>query len=260
MTLVSDIIRDAYRESNLIAIGTEPTGAQSEEGLRLLQRIVQSVYGNEEGEQLESFPLGRHNIERPSGYPWYDQVPGWDWFLPPNTRMVCNLTAPLEVYLSPDPDDGDRFAVQDIAGNLATNTLTLYGNGRTIGEAPSQVFNTNGENVEYMFRADRGDWVVISPIAALDLFPFPSEFDDMFVVMLAMRLNPRNDIATSPESVAALKRSTTQFKARYRQHREVSSELALLRTSGTRGQWGYNWRQADAAFNSGYPFPWGFRW
>lgn len=260
MTLVSDIIRDAYRESNLIAIGTEPSGAQSNEALRLLNRIVSSVYGNEEGEELTAFMLGRENISRPEGYPWYNQAPGWDWFVPPNSRLVCNLSDPLTVYLSPNPDDGARFGVQDISGNLATNPLTVMGNGRNVGGATSLVFNTDGVNAEYMFRADLGDWVVVSPLEGPDLWPFPDEFDDMFVVSLAMRLNPRNDVQTSQESLAALKRSTIQFKARYRQHREVGSELGLIKTPGTRRQWGYDGRQGEFAFNSGYPFPWGFRW
>jgi hypothetical protein len=260
MTLVSDIIRDAYRESNLIAIGTEPSGAQTDEALRLINRIVSSVYGNEEGEELTAFPLGSNDISRPAGYPWYDQAPGWDWFVPPNSRLVCNLSAALTVFLSPNPDDGDRFGVQDISGNLSTYPLTVVGNGRNISGSPSVVFSTDGTNVEYMFRGDLGDWVVVTPLEGSSLWPFPDEFDDMFVIMLAMRVNPRNDTPTAPESVAALKRSTTQFKARYRQHREVGSELGLVKTLGNRYPYGYDNTQSESLFNSGYPYPWGYRW
>lgn len=262
MTLVSDIIRDAYRESNLIAVGTEPSGAQTDEALRLLQRIVASVYGDEEGEELEPLPIGSNDINRPSGYPWYNQVPSEsNWFVPKNTRLVLNLTAPQELWLAPCPEDGDRFAIQDISRNLSTFNVTINGNGRTIGGATSAVFDTDGSNVEYMFRADLGDWVAITPITAVDLFPFPIDFDDMFVTMLAMRLNPRYVVATDPATASAYRRSSIQFKARYRQHQEVGSELGLVMTPGNKRCWnGWGYGVDDSLFRSGQAFPWRFKW
>jgi hypothetical protein len=75
MTLVSEIIRDAYRESNLIAITADPTSEEETEGLRLLNRIVSGTYGIDAGEELQVVPIGNNNISRPADYPYYNQVP-----------------------------------------------------------------------------------------------------------------------------------------------------------------------------------------
>lgn len=258
MTLVSDIIRDAYRESNLIAIGTEPTGAQSEEALRLLSRIVKSVYGTKEGEELADLPIGHNGISKPSGFPYYSVTPaGSNFFVPPNVRLVLNITAPLTVYLNPMPDDGERFCVLDKSDNLDTYNLTVSANGRTIGGDISSVFSAAGVNATYMYRADLGDWVVVSPIENSSAWSFPEEYDDMFVILLAARLNPRNDVSTSGESVSVLKDAMNRFKARYRQHREAPSELGLTQTLGVRQV--YYGNDVDI-FNSGYPGPWRTMW
>ena len=101
MTLVSQIITDAHRQSNILAIATDPTPAQQAEGLRFLQRIVASVYGHEAGEGLDPFPVGRHDIVSPVWYPGYNDIPPGDWFLPKNKQMVCNLTNAVSIPLHP---------------------------------------------------------------------------------------------------------------------------------------------------------------
>lgn len=262
MTLVSDIIRDAFRECNLIAISASPTTDEMNEGLRLLNRNVSSAYGNEASEQLDPLPLGQNNISRPNGFPWYNQSPGWaDWFVPHNTRLVCNLTAPLTVYLDPNPEDGSRFAVQDMSNNFSTYPLTVIGNGHQIDNTFQTVFNVNGTNKEYFFRQDTGDWALLSPLGLSDTFPFPSDFDDFFIIGLALRLNPRYSQVADSQSLLAFKRAGTQFKARYRQHDFVWSELGLIRTSGARRRYYDDTRFANSQFVTGWAIPYGgYRW
>lgn len=256
MTLVSDIIRDAYRESNLIAIGTEPSGAQSEEALKLFNRFIASVYGNEAGEPLQPFIVGKKNIERPQGYPWYDPVPyAGQWFVPKNVRLILNLTSPLTVYLDPNPEDGQRFAIQDKAGNLGTNNLTIEGNGRTIVGQDSYTANTNDVNVQFFYEANSGDWRIVSPLKETDIFPFSSEFEDMFVIGLALRLNPRNDIMLDQQSMEVFKRAYRQFTARYSQSIETGSELGLIDRNRL-----YWYVDPTAEFNTGVNFRDRFRW
>ena len=240
MTIVSEIIHDAYRESNLIAIGMSPSAAQEEEALRLLRRIVEGVYGTKEGDELEDLPIGRNGIDRPSGFPWYDPTPNIpQFFIPQN--------------VNPMPQDGERFCVLDKSDNLNANPLTIDANGRTIDGEASAVFDVNGTNTEYMYRADLGDWTVLSPIDSMTVFPFPKKFDDMFVTLLALRLNSRNEATLSPESLAALKDSMNRFKAKYHQTRMINSELGLLRTPGNGRR---RWRAFNGSneFNSGYPY------
>lgn len=262
MTLVSDIIRDAYRESNLISITADPTATEQAEGLRLLNRLVASVRGQEAGEELGEILLGRNNIQRPQGFPYYSGVPDQtSWFVPLNSRLVLNITEPLTVYLDPMPIDGARYAVLDKTGNLSTNNFTVHGNGRTIGGAESITYSTNNANFEYMYRADTGDWLVVTPLITSDTFPFPLDFDDLFVIGLAMRLNPRNGTAMDPQSTAMYSRTMRNFKARYKQSQQMVSELALVRTLGTGRRFYDNTRLGNSLFNSGWGTPLGgYRW
>ncbi len=260
MTLVSEIITDAFRQSNLLAIGVSPTAAQQTEALRYLQRIVKSVFGNEVGDPLEAFPIGSDNISRPSRYPWYDTVPDNDWFVPKNLRVMLNVdTAGINLYLHPDPDDGSRFAAVDVAETLATYPVTVYGNGRRIENALSISLNTNGYDAEWMYRADLGNWQKYTPLIDSDTFPFPSEFDDYFITMLAIRLNPSYGAALDDQSGLILKRSTTQLRARYKQDIQMRSELGLFRMSklaADRDMWGnsYWFYNPNSMFSKGWPW------
>lgn len=257
MTLVSEIIRDAYRECNLIAISADPTTAEQAEGLRLLNRFVASVYGQEFGEELLPVLIGRNNINRPSGFPWYENVPDTvNWFVPSNSRVVLNLTTPQTLYLNPNPHDGERFAFIDKSSNLSTYPITINANGRSIAGTTSVTYSTDGDVREFMYRADIGDWTQVLPLEADDTFPFPTAFDDLFVIGLALRINPRNAQETVPDSTGMFNRLMRQFKARYRQKQMQPAELALVLTPGERRRF-YDSNYANSIFNAGVvPYWW----
>ncbi len=260
MTLVSTIIRDAFRESNLIAITAQPTEAEQAEGLSLLNRLLASVFGTDAGEQLDGIVIGRGNISRPSGYPWYEQVPdATDWFVPANVRLYLNLTSAQTVWLDPNPQDGQRWAFIDKSANMATFPLTVNGNGRSIENLTSKVYNTNSQAREFIYREDLGNWQVITPLEADDEFPFPQEFDDKFIIELSGRINPRNATQMDQQSVQRYGTVNRNFKARYRQGNEWGSELGLIRLPSQRRRNIIDTRFGNATFNSGYPFPFGGR-
>lgn len=259
MTLTSDIIIDAFRQSNLLAIGVQPTTAQFAESLRYLNRIVKSVFGNEVGDPLTAFPIGRDNISRPAGYPWWDNVPSNDWFVPKNIRVMLNVDQPVSLYLHPDPDDGSRFAAIDASRNLATFPATVYGNGRTIENAFNIVLNTDGTDSEWLYRADLGNWQKSFPLVESDVFPFPEEFDFFFIIQLSMAMNPTFGIQMDPQTVQTYQRARSQLRARYTQNIPVRSELALIRpakVAADRDQWGntYWLYQPNAMFDKGWPW------
>lgn len=240
MTLVSDIIHDAFRQGNLIAVNAAVTQPMSDEAMRYLQRIVSSTFGAEVGDPLTAFPLGRTGIERPSNYPGWDQNPGPEWFVPKNTRVMLNLDSGVDLYLHPAPDGGTRFAVNDVAGTLAAGPVTVHGNGRLIEGQPSLVLDENGFEGEWFYRDDIGSWARISPLTEGDIFPFPPEFDDFFITMLAIRLNPAYGIGLDELSQSALARARTQLRARYKQNVPVMPELGtilLTRTSRNSRDW-----------------------
>jgi hypothetical protein len=231
MTTVTQIITDAYRQSNLLATGASPTANEETEALRYLNRIVKSVFGNEVGENLTGFPIGRENISQPSGYPGYETTPDNNWFVPKNIRVMLNLDQSVSLYLHPAPDDGSRFAVTDVAHSLTANPVTVYGNGRRIEDATSISLGTDGLSSEWFYRADTGNWVKYATLIAADTFPFPEEFDDFFITMLAVRLNPAYGVALDSQSQSVLARSGKQLRARYTQHIPIRSELGIVRMS-----------------------------
>lgn len=258
MTTVASIISDAFRETNLIPLGVTPTSVQSAEAFRLLSTIVASVFGSDIGENLNPFPLGRNNIQSPQGYPWWNNsIPG-NVFVPSNRRIMCNLTGAGLINLDPTPDDGARMGVVDVSGNFATNPLTINGNGRNIEGVASKTYNTSGMTQEWIYREDLGNWVLLTPIDINGSMPLPPEFDDYFIIMLAVRLNPRYGASMSSASMMTLKNITSQLNARYSQSTtQVGSEIGLVRLTNSYRYYGRGqdmYFDPNAAFNSGYPF------
>lgn len=238
MSLTSNIIRRGYRSHNLVSIGGDLSSAQQEEGLDALQSIISSLLGNEVGEPLN----GLHIPTEPSLF--------FDYRYPvSNTRIVCNLTEAMTIYLPCDPKDGARFAAQDIAENFSTFNLTLDANGYRIEESETLILSDDGFNAEWFFRADLGDWKRVSPLAVSDEFPFPTEFDDLFISLLSLRVNPSNGIETSSESIEILKEFKAKIRARYQQKHDIYPDPALYRLSSNPFARYYD---PETAFNRGY--------
>ena len=258
MTTVVSIIKDALRETNLIALGTEPTTEQRDEAFRLLSVIVQQVLGNEAGENLNPLPLGQNDINSPNGYPWYsNELPG-NVFVQTNTRLMCNLTGPGLVNLHPRPHDGARMGVVDVSQNFETWGLRINGNGRSIEGDSDIELVVDGTIREWTYREDLGNWVTVIPLSLIGEMPWPPEFDDMFIVMLAMRLNPRYGQVMHPASMQALQKSMTRFSARYSQTTtQVGSEDGLLYLTSFQRFQGRSintYGNSDAFFNAGIPY------
>lgn len=261
MTLVSQIINDAYRESNLIAITAAPTDLEVDEGLRALQRVISSIYGFECGELLRDFPLGNNDVVTPQGYPiqWPTTA-----FIPLNVRLVFNLdpNSTDTYYLHPNPQNGSRLAFVN-ANPDKTPVVTLSGNGRLIdgNETTTLDFSVLSEK-EWIYDSPSATWKTVTPITLDGEMPFPEKYDDLFLISLAMRLNPRNGVELDPQSQVRLSQLMKHFKAQYRQIIPVGSEPALIITPGIRPQRGYwyGWWYGNSTsqFNSGTPYPWGW--
>lgn len=259
MTTVASIISSALRETNLTPLGVPPTTDQLNEGFALLSTIVASVLGNEAGENLHPFPLGQLNINAPRGYPWWANTLPGNIYMPFNTRIMCNLTAPGLVNLHPKPHDGARMGIVDVSENFNLFPLTIDGNGRSIEGQAAMVYNTAGVIREWLYREDLGNWVTVIPLSIVGSMPWPPEFDDMFIIMLAMRLNPRFGQIMHPASVETLKEVKAKFSARYAQSTtEMPSEMGLRYLTHFNRFWGYASNQSygdpDVQFNAGYPY------
>lgn len=240
MTLVSEIISDAYRVGNLIGIGESPTPDEETEALRYLNRIVSSVFGAEIGDPLTAIPLGNSGIVRPTDYPIWGNEPDGEWFVPKNSRLILNLDESKDYYLHPNPDNGTRVAVQDIAGSLSGGPVTLYGNGRLIEGQPFVVLSVDHYDAQWFYRDDIGSWTKVSPLLGTDGFPFPEEFEDFFVAMLAGRLNPSYGTAMDVQTQEMLRRARNLIRARYRQSIPTCTDPAIFlapRSSRERNWW-----------------------
>jgi len=259
MTAVSSIITSALRETNLIPLGVTPDTNQINEAFTLLTTIVQGVLGNEAGEHLNPMPLGQDNIESPTGYPWWaNDLPG-NIFVNTNVRLMCNLTGPGNAKFHPRPHDGARMGVVDCSNNFNENPLTVYGNGRLIDGETSQVLETPGLSQEWTYREDMGSWITVTPLSLTGEMPWPPEFDDMFIILLAMRLNPRYGQVIHPASAETLKNAMQRFSAKYTQSTSQSpSEDGLLYLTNYYRFYGRfaNRQYGDPAdyFNSGFPY------
>jgi hypothetical protein len=232
MALVTEIVKDAYREANLIPITQSPTLDEQTEALRLLNRFVRSIFGNEAGDRLQSFPVGTNNVATTASLPTYNFT-GAN-YVPLNSRLMFNVTAPTTVNLHPDPEDGSRVAVVDASGNFGTNAVTLNGNGRKIDGASTVLLNSPGVQKEWFYRSDLGSWMAISALGLNDTFPFPLEFEDLFVIGLATRLNPRNGVSIDDQAMMNFRRMRGLFRARYSQSIQMETEDGLIRLTGSR--------------------------
>lgn len=243
MTKTSEIISDAFRESNLIADGAQPTPSQQGAALRRLNVLVSGVYGFEVGDPLIDWPVGQHGIST-DDKTWWGET---EWCYPPiNTRLIAASDTPQNIHLHPNPSDGARVGLIDPAGLLSAAPVTIHGNGRRIeGQSSIELDEDNVQRL-WFYRAETGNWTRLSELTAEDdeEFPFPIEFDDYFVTMLAARINPRYGRSLSEESSVVLATTLEKMRARYYQRMVVLGDPALARLSR-----GYNstWRMDGAA-------------
>lgn len=242
MTLASDIIQRAYRESNLIALGATPSTNQASEGLTRLNGVLLSTVGGEVSDDLVDLNIGGN----------YSETEVTDQWVPDNARLMFKLTAAKTFYLDPFPQNGQRLGVVDVDGNLGTYNVTLNGNGRNIEGASTLTLNTNSLQRQWLYRADTGNWVRISSLLAGDTMPFPEEFDDFFVIMLSLRINPMYAQEMTAETIKYINRIRNMLRARYNLNKEVSPDVPYLDNDYKNG----NYFTASNDFELGRPNRW----
>lgn len=254
MTLVSSIIIDAYRESNMVALDRALTAGQSTEALRLLNTVLNSIYGSDAGELITDWPLGNFG-RQPNFHRYAVNTDDERLRQPPINRRLIALNERAEtVYLTAEPQDGSRMAVADPFARLAAFPVTLNANGRTIEGAPALLLNVSGLFREWLYRADLSAWVRISDISAVEEMPFPAKFDNMFIILLAMRLNPRYGRKLDEQSALILRQQRRDFIARYLQSQPLWIDDSLswpFMSSQSYDQFS-DPGSSNESFNSGY--------
>lgn len=242
MTLVSDIITAAYRESNLIPLVSTPNTNQQTEALNRLNPLLMSTIGNEVGDGFTDVNIGGD----------YDQSELISTCIPLNTRLNVILTAADTFLLHPKPQDGQRVAV---IGDFDTYNLIIDGNGRNIESAATVTLSAANTVSQWLYRADTGNWFLIEVLEAADTWPLPLEFDDFFITMLALRINPRYGQAVVPETLEYMKRMRSQLRARYRVTKQILPDLDTREFLSNAGRAWSGYNDIDD-FDSGRLGPW----
>lgn len=225
MTTTLEIITQAYREGNINGISVVPTDPQKAEGLARLNAVISSVLGFEVGEELTDWYVGTENVQADPVISW----PESRWTRPvDNVRLLLNAGTAQTLFLPSKPSDGARIQAISLLGNADTVVYTLDANGMHIEGASSLVLTEADLPRVWFFRADLANWVPIASLAIDDEMPYPSEFDDCFITMLAMRLNPRYGRTMDGQSGSWMERSLRQLRARYRQRVIVPADIGVL--------------------------------
>jgi hypothetical protein len=251
MTLVSEIVEEAFREGNFVGENNNPAPRQAREAIRSLNSMITNIWGGDSGERLTDWPLGAYGRQSTDDnfLPCNPDRPGI------NRRLIAVNETALTIYLTAQPQDGSRMGVVDPFSRLAAYPLTLDGNGRPIEGTATLVLDTNGLNREWLYRADLGSWVRLSGLAAADQMPFPDFFDDMFVVLLAITLAPRFGKEIAATSALRVKSAHSQFLARYVQSqpldmpRDISWPFMSRQSYDTQGVY-----SSTGSFNRGRPY------
>jgi hypothetical protein len=235
MTLASDLIKDGYREMNVIPVGQPPSAAQQVEGLAVLNRFLQSVFGFLMGETLQDWhvPFSQRTGSVAADPPFYPgaQIPlvrQNNAYPAPNRRIVWDGSTQT-IYMPDKPADGARMQLVKASGaNATAGTLTLDGNGNTIGSAPT---STTGVPRSWFFRADLADWTALTVLELTDPIPFPMELDDLWPCAIAVRLSSRYGNTLPTGTIDTFKRMLSTLRTRYQLVGQESSGGTELTTS-----------------------------
>lgn len=239
-TLVSEIIVQAFREGNFIAVGESTTAEELAEAVPKLRNLISTVMGIELGEQLRDWYVPQaYNAAvplrdplTPDGTAALSTVP-YDYPIA-NSRLVVKLTASRTLYMPSMPQDGARMSFVNAGISPTTVNVTLSGNGRFIEGAASIVTDLDaGTPVDFhgriwFYRADLGNWVRIdAPLQSNSTIPTPPEFDDLWVTGLAIRLAPRFQVAIQQTIVARYEDMLGRLKKRYKQSERMPTSVEM---------------------------------
>jgi hypothetical protein len=152
--------------------------------------------------------------------------------------LIINDNQAHTVSMPYHPANGSRIGIVDGQQNFSLYPLTLNGNGRRINGLPSYVINTDGFTGEFIYREESGSWEAVAVLAEGDEMPYGIQHDDVFITLLAMRLNPRYGRSVSAETKYTLDRSLNQLRATHRQRRPVRTGLPAMTSDRYHGDWG----------------------
>lgn len=237
-TLLSEIIVQAFREGNFVAVGEESTAEELGEAVSRLRNLINAVFGFELGElQRDWYVPQTFNPEAPLRYPRAPTGTGDTdaepyQYPPANVRLLVNVTSARTLYFPAHPSDGARISYLDM-GTPTNVDVTLHGNGRLIEGATSITSDADAgtpvtfHGRKWLYRADKGDWIRLTQLQSNSKVPTPPEFDALWISGLAMSLAPRFQVEVQPAIVQTYADMLSRLKKRYKQSERQPSSLEM---------------------------------
>jgi hypothetical protein len=202
----------------VIGMGQQPTQAESTYCLKHLNAFIAELQG-----QGGSLPLVDLRIS--SAY-----TVGTRW---PALRLICTTTG-ITITLPEYPVDGQRVEIVDAAETADTSNITVSRNGMLInGAASNYTISTEGGATKLMFRADLGDWKVMSDLALATNLPYPSDFD-VPIALNAARAYTRFGQSLSAADERRADKGLARLRARYAKPPAAQVDPAVSGISGGR--------------------------
>jgi hypothetical protein len=230
-TLVSEIVVQAFREGNFVAVGETTTQEELMEAVPRLNNLISALFGIELGEGFRDwyvpsewdpaaplrFPLTPTGTGAAAAEPWA--------YPAPNVRLLVKIDEPMTVYFPSTPSDGARMSYVD-AGSSAD--ITIDGNGRLIeGAATLTEEPADLSGRKWLYRADLANWIKLGVLSASDEVPLPEEFDDLLVCGLTIRLAPRFSVPVDETIKQRYVDMLDRLKKRYKQTERMPSSIEL---------------------------------
>lgn len=238
MTTALALLTRAYRENNLIPVGSAPSTKELTEAIAVLNSYMLSQFTMAVGDQLMEWPIPRRQRDPSVTSREFPLLPGaqrsltptYSTLIPPNSRIIWDGSE-RRVWLTDKPKDGNLLAVAIGSGANADNagTLTIDGNGRLIDGADTATFiRATFAASRWFYRADTAQWTPIEALAQADEMIFPEEFDDVWVCGVAVRLAPRYGKTISAATIARGSEVLLLLQTRYFQSQPTGSGGELL--------------------------------
>ncbi len=222
MTTASALVRQAYRDGNLIGLKATLTTEQMTEGLNLLNDYFDSLLGYELGEFDFDWPFPPSTTSPvPARFPLLPlgrDLPSDVFPYPPsNVRILMKLVADTITYLPQDPDDGARILLVNL-DTTSTFSLTIEGNGRLVQGAASITELVTALDQRHLFyRSDLGGWQVLTTFVDATESPLPKLYDRLLSMGTLEYLMPRYGKETTVIQQKTMRRLVKRLRAQYRQ-------------------------------------------
>lgn len=247
MATAREIIALAFREANYKNIKGVLSADELSEGLTLLTALQNSFFGMVLGTRLKPWPVpypmraSSYVSNFPAGSGG-EQVLSDDQVTnpPENARVMVHTADPVTIYLPAMPADGSLFSYADVGhrGDVTLNANGAFFNLSGISETVDigAIYPERNLPRTWVFRADYASWLEVTTPELDEDLPFPADFDDYFITLMAIRLTPRYGNEPRQATLMRYQNMVAFIRGRWRQ-----TEVSIGKDMGIPTAQAYDW-------------------